>query len=148
MNESGQRLQRPLPSLREADTRDFWSATGRRELCYQQCDACDRIVFYPRSHCTGCTGGRLSWRVSKGLGTIYSYSVVRQSYHPFFKKLLPYVVAWVDLDEGPRLVSNLVGIGETGRDIGIGQKVAVEWEEHEGLSIPLFRPVEALKPAG
>jgi uncharacterized OB-fold protein len=129
---------RPLPNPNEADTRPFWEATKDKELRYQKCNDCSTIVFYPRRHCTGCLGNNLTWHTASGKGTVYSYSIVRQSYHPFFRNLVPYAVAWIDLDEGPRLLSNVVGADVD--DIEIGQKVEVEWEEHENLSIPLFRP--------
>ncbi|MEM8767327.1 MAG: OB-fold domain-containing protein, partial [Pseudomonadota bacterium] len=65
---------------------------------------------------------------------------VRQSYHPFFRSLVPYAVAWIDLDEGPRMLSNITGVEDPG-SLTVGQRVTVEWEEHEELAIPLFRPV-------
>lgn len=132
---------RPLPRTDEFDTREFWSATREKKLKYQQCDNCGTVVFYPRRHCTGCTGGELSWKTASGKGTVYSYSVVRQSYHPFFRNLVPYAVAWIDLDEGPRILSNVVGVDDPLNDVSIGQRVEVEWEEHEELCIPLFKPL-------
>ena len=131
---------RPLPNLHEPDTRPFWAATRDRQLTYQQCGDCGAVVFYPRRHCTGCLGNNLVWKESAGLGTVYTYSVVRQSYHPFFRGLVPYAVAWIDLDEGPRLVSNIVGVEDPVRDVRIGLRVRVRWEEHEELSLPLFEP--------
>jgi uncharacterized OB-fold protein len=133
--------QRPLPSLSELDTRPFWEATKQRELRFQQCRDCETIVFYPRAHCTGCLGGHLAWRTSRGAGQIYTFSVVRQSYHPFFRARVPYAVAWIDLDEGPRLLSNVVGVSDPSAELQVGQRVRVEWEEHEELAIPLFRPL-------
>lgn len=131
-------VQRPLPDVTEEDTHEFWASTKSGRLTYQQCSKCDTVVFYPRRHCTGCTSGQLEWKTAKGTGTIYTYSVVRQSYHPFFRSQVPYVVAWIDLDEGPRLVSNVLGVAAP--DLGlIGKRVRVEWESHESVSIPLFR---------
>ena len=132
-------VKRPLPRSNEYDTREFWAATKANEFRYQQCENCDTIVFYPRRHCTTCTAGDLKWKTSAGIGTVYTYSVVRQSYHPFFRNLVPYTVAWIDLDEGPRIISNVIGI-EPG-DVTIGQRVQIEWEEHENLNIPLFKPI-------
>lgn len=131
---------RPLPTLNEHDTRPFWEATRNKELRYQKCDACGSVIWHPRSHCTGCTDGTLSWHTASGRGTIYSYSVVRQSYHPFFRTRVPYAVAWIDLDEGPRLLSNVVGVADPTRELSCGQRVEVEWEEHDEVNIPLFRP--------
>lgn len=84
--------------------------------------------------------GELVWKTARGKGTIYTYSVVRQSYHPFFRHKVPYAVAWIDLDEGPRILSNVVGVEDPLNDVSIGQRVTVEWEEHEELCIPLFKP--------
>jgi len=132
--------RRPLPRMQELDTKAFWEATQNKELKYQRCDDCETIVFYPRRHCTGCLGSNLSWHTASGKGSIYSFSVVRQSYHPFFRARVPYAVAWIDLDEGPRLLSNVVGVEDPGAELTVGQSVVVDWEEHEELSIPLFRP--------
>lgn len=134
-------VKRPLPSIDEYDTRDFWAATKDKKLTYQQCKKCSTIVFYPRRHCTGCTNGALEWMTARGTGSVYTYSVVRQSYHPFFRNKIPYAVAWIDLDEGPRLLSNVIGVDNPLTDIKIGMKVEVEWEEYEELNIPLFKPV-------
>ena len=132
---------RPLPKTNELDTKEFWEGTKEKEFRYQQCDSCDTIVFYPRRHCTGCTSGTLQWKVSVGKGTVYTYSVVRQSYHPFFRNMVPYTVAWIDMDEGPRILSNVVGVDDPANDVSIGQAVQLEWEEHEELNIPLFKPI-------
>ena len=133
---------RPLPGLNELDTQPFWQATKDHELRYQQCDDCDTVVFYPRRHCTGCLGSSLTWKTSAGKGTVYTFSVVRQSYHPFFRPLVPYAVAWIDLDEGPRLMSNVVGVEDPSSDLKVGQRVAVTWEDHDELAIPLFEPID------
>ena len=127
---------RPLPRANEPDTEDFWAATKEKEFRYQQCSHCKKVIFYPRRHCTGCTEGSLEWLVAAGTGTVYTFSIVRQSYHPFFRNLVPYTVAWIDLDEGPRILSNVIGTDT----VSVGQKVRVEWEEHDELNIPLFKP--------
>ena len=130
---------RPLPSLDDPDTAPFWQATKEHDLNYQVCADCDAVIFYPRRHCTQCLGNNLDWRTSKGEGEIYSYSTVRLSRHPFFGGKIPYAVALIDLDEGFRIMSNVVGFGEP-EDLSIGQRVAVEWEDHDDVAIPLFHP--------
>ncbi len=133
---------RPLPQLDEPDTGPFWQATKSRELRYQVCDDCGGVVFYPRRHCTHCLGLNLTWKTSKGEGAIYTYSVVRQNRHPAFVELGPYAVAWVDLDEGFRMMSNIVGVADPTTDIKVGQRVKVEWQDQgdSGISLPMFRP--------
>ena len=131
---------RPLPTLNELDTGEFWQATANKEFRYQQCANCGTIVWHPRAHCTGCVDGDLRWKVSAGKGTIYSFSVVRLSYHPFFRTKVPYAVVYVDLDEGPRFLTNVTGIADPLTDVHAGQRVELAWEEHDELSIPLVRP--------
>jgi uncharacterized OB-fold protein len=140
MTDNKAAASRPLPNLNEADTAAFWQATKDHELRYQQCDDCGSVVFYPRAHCTGCVGGNLSWKTASGEGTVYTFSVVRQSYHPFFRGLVPYAVAWIDLDEGPRMLANVGGVDDPTSDVHVGQRVTVTWEDHEELAIPIFVP--------
>jgi uncharacterized OB-fold protein len=80
----------------------------------------------------------LTWHTSKGEGAIYTYTVVRQIGHPAFRELAPYVVAWIDLDEGFRMISNVVGVDVD--DIRIGQRVRVEWSDQDEVALPLFTP--------
>ena len=131
---------RPLPKLNELDTGEFWQATANKEFRYQQCANCGTIMWHPRAHCTGCVDGDLRWKVSAGKGPIYSFSVVRLSYHPFFRTKVPYAVAYVDLDEGPRFLTNVTGIDDPLTDVHVGQCVELAWEEHDELCIPLVRP--------
>ncbi|MBO6556883.1 MAG: OB-fold domain-containing protein [Pseudomonadales bacterium] len=133
---------RPLPKLNELDTQPFWQATKDKAFKYQVCPSSGKVVFYPRRYYLGCGSEELEWKTASGRATVYSYSVVRQSYHPFFRNLVPYAVAWIDLEEGPRILSNVVGVEDPLTDVFIGQEVEIEWEEHEALCIPLFRPVK------
>ena len=135
------RGDQPLPRFPEPDTQAFWEATKNHELRYQTCDACDGIVFYPRRHCTHCMGMNLSWKTSRGEGTVYTYTVIHQMGQPAFKDRVPYAVAWIDLDEGFRMLSNIVGVEDPSDNVAIGQRVRLTWEDQEsGLSMPLFEP--------
>lgn len=131
---------RPLPKLDEADTGAFWGATKEQKLNYQRCRSCGTLIWFPRAHCTGCLEGDLETLTAQGKGTIYSYSVVRQSYHPFFRNLVPYAVAYVDLDEGFRILTNITNVDDPVNDLSIGQRVELSWEEYDEVSIPLFKP--------
>ena len=132
-------MPRPLPRFPEPDSEPFWGATKAHELRYQKCDDCDTVVFYPRHHCTHCGSSNLSWLASTGYGTVYTYSIVRQNRSPAFRDLVPYVVAWIDLDEGFRMMSNVVGLDRVD-DVKVGMRVKVQWEDHEEVSLPLFAP--------
>jgi uncharacterized protein len=135
------RLMRALPQFPEPDTQPFWEATKNHDLIYQVCNHCATVVFYPRSHCTNCTSLELTWKKSKGQGTIYTFSVVRRSHHPAFRDLAPYVVAFVDLDEKFRMLTNIVGARDPAADLRIGLRVAVEWLDFETVALPVFRPI-------
>jgi len=129
----------PIPRFPEPDTEAFWEATKNHELKYQVCDDCGGIVWHPRRHCTHCTSLNLSWKSSKGEGTVYTFSIVRQNYFPAFRERIPYVIAWIDLDEGFRMLSNVVGIDDA-TTVHCGQRVRVEWLDQDGLALPAFTP--------
>ncbi len=130
-----------MPAFPEPDTEPFWEATKRHELVYQTCDDCGGIVFYPRRHCTHCMSLNLSWHTSNGEGTVYTFTVIRQIGLPWFRDRVPYTVAWIDLDEGFRMLSSVVGVDDPSRDVQVGQRVRVQWEDQEnGLALPLFIP--------
>jgi uncharacterized OB-fold protein len=142
MTTQQQLAQRPLPRFPEPDSEPFWRATKDHKLTYQTCNDCKAVVFYPRAHCTRCGGNNLKWNESKGIGTVYTFSVVVQSRHPFFRDRVPYAVAYIDLDEGFRMMSNIVGVQDPARTVKIGMRVKVRWEDQPGgeLSIPVFEP--------
>ena len=134
--------QRPLPRFPEPDTEPFWEATKNHELNYQTCNKCDAIIFYASRHCKNCGGDDTSWNTSKGEGEVYTYSVVMQSRHPAFAELGPYALAYVDLDEGFRMMTNIVGIDNPVTDIQCGMRVKVSWQDQgDGeVSLPMFEP--------
>ncbi|HEY1971457.1 MAG TPA: OB-fold domain-containing protein [Pseudonocardia sp.] len=129
---------RPLPSLAEPDTEPFWRATADERLTYPVCDYCGTLVFYPRRTCTGCVHGDLRWRESAGLGRIYTFTVIRQNGSPYFRAQLPYVLAYVDLDEGFRMLTEVVAAPE---EVRVGQRVQLRWAGADGtVKIPVFAP--------
>jgi len=134
---------RPQPRFPEPDTQPFWEATKRHELTYQTCNRCNEVIFYPRRHCPKCGGLETTWNVSKGEGTVYTFSVIMQSRHPAFAELGAYAIAYVDLDEGFRMMSNIVGVQDPVDDIRCGMRVKLRWEDQgEGeLSLPMFEPM-------
>lgn len=135
--------KRPQPRFPEPDTQPFWEATKRHELTYQTCNACKTVIFYPRRHCTSCGSTETTWNVSKGQGTVYTYSVVVQSRHPAFAELGPYAIGYIDLDEGFRIMSNIVGVHDPFKDIQCGMRVKVRWEDQGtgDISLPMFEPL-------
>lgn len=98
-------LPRPLsPEL----TRPFWEAARRHELHMPRCTTCDYVFFYPRSECPRCLSTHLEWVQVSGRARLHSFTIVQQPANAAFRDDVPYVYAVVQLDEGPRLVSNIV----------------------------------------
>ena len=135
--------KRPQPRFPEPDTLPFWEATKRHELTYQTCNQCNTVIFYPRRHCTACGSTESTRKVSKGEGAVYTFSVVVQSRHPAFAELGPYAIGYIDLDEGFRIMSNIVNVGDPLNDVTCGMRVKVTWEDQgDGeVSLPMFEPV-------
>jgi uncharacterized protein len=135
-------MPRPLPRFPEPDTEPFWDATKKQELTYPTCNACNTIVFFPRRHCPACGGTEMTWHKSKGEGTVYTYSVIRQNRNPAFKDLGAYALAFIDLDEGFRMMSNVMGVSDPTKDIKIGMRVKVQWEDQPDseIKLPIFVP--------
>lgn len=123
----------------DSDTRPFWEATKRKELLIQYCSNCDSYQFYPRIVCKNCLSD-VSWAVSKGKGSVYSFSIVHKVFNPEFKDKVPFVVALITLDEGPTMLTNLIGVAI--EDVKIGMPVVVDFSESFGeYNLAKFKPV-------
>ncbi|HPU18746.1 MAG TPA: Zn-ribbon domain-containing OB-fold protein [Alicycliphilus sp.] len=131
---------RPLPQPTDL-TRPYWQAAAQGELHMQHCGACGQWQFYPRPFCIHCEAEALHWRAVSGLGRIYTYTVNHRAPNAFMKARLPYVVAIVELDEGPRLMANIQGEGAL--DAAIGKRVKVLFEPvSDELALPQFALLE------
>ena len=124
----------PLPAI-DPDTQPFWDGTKRGELLIQRCTDCDKRQFYPRLLCVRC-GGAAEWVRASGDGRVYTYTVVHRAAHEAFAPLVPYVVALVDLAEGPRMMSRLRVPPEDAR-VGLDVRVAFERLTDE-VTLPIF----------
>ena len=100
------------------------------------------MIFTPRAQCTACGSSNVETKDSAGAGAVYTYSVVRQNRHPAFADLGAYAVAYVDVDEGFRMMTNIVGVDDPTQDIEVGMRVQVEFEAQDSgdYPIPVFRP--------
>ena len=110
MTDAPAQYQKPLPEP-SAISAPFWEGLRAGELNLQRCLECERHVFYPRSVCPHCLSNRLEWTAASGRGRVYSYTVVRRAMNPAFAADVPYVFAIVELDEGPRMTTNIVNCG-------------------------------------
>ena len=120
-------------------TRPFWQALQHDgTLTFQRCKACGHAWLPARSDCPNCLGDRWSREPSKGLGTLVSWVVYRHAYDPAFEARLPYTVAVVQLDEGPRLISNVVGVDAA--SLRIDQRLRLAIEDEIDFKVPRFTP--------
>ncbi len=115
----------------------YFEAAGQGRLLVQRCPN-GHAQLYPRRHCVTCRA-QVEWEEASGFATVYSFTVVRQHHSRAFRHLLPLIVALVDLDEGPRLMTNLVGIDPEAVEIGLRVEV---WFERvsDTTALPLFTP--------
>jgi uncharacterized protein len=120
-------------------TQPFWDATRDRRLLVQWCDDCDAGIYWPRVACPRCLGSTLGWRPAAGTGTVYAANVMHQPGNPMMADRVPYVLALVDLDEGVRVATNIVGCDPD--DVAVGMRVTVDWEAlSDGRNLPVFTP--------
>ena len=128
-----------LPIIDES-TQEYWDAARRGVLLIKRCQNCTRPHFYPRPFCPFCWSSDVVWEEASGRGALYTFSVVRRNDLFPFADRVPYVPAIVDLEEGPRMMTEIIGIpfGE----VRIGMDLHVEFEERAPeISVPVFRPV-------
>lgn len=126
-------MSRKIPApVKNPETMPFWQAAAKGELLLKTCRACGEPHFYPRSICPFCGSDDTEWLASRGKGRIYSWSAMR-------RVPVPYAIAFVTLEEGPTIMSNIV---ECDFDaLRIGQQVEVVFQPAEdGTAVPMFRP--------
>lgn len=131
-----QRIDPPTSPVSEP----FWQAARERRLVVQWCTSCEHPVFFPRAACPACLGSELEWRPSAGIGTVYAVTVEHRPQNPQMAAMAPYAVALVELEEGIRMLTNVVGC-EPG-SVAVGDAVTVTWEPlSDGRHLPLFTPI-------
>jgi uncharacterized protein len=131
--------ERPAPAV-SAAARPYWDASAKHRFIIQRCSKCAHFQFPPRAVCELCwSDDNLEWRTAVGTGTVHSFTVVHRPPVPAFSDRVPYVLALVQLDEGPRLMSNIVKCDPD--DVAIGQRVTVSFDDiRPGVSLPVFMP--------
>lgn len=118
-----------------AETLPYWQAAAREELAYQFCPDCDAPQFPPRERCAGCASDRVEWRVSCGRGVIESCSVVHRAPNPEFRAKAPYLIALVRLEEGFRIMVNLIGASAPDARVGLPVRIVFETRA-DGVVLP------------
>ncbi|MFP4625879.1 MAG: Zn-ribbon domain-containing OB-fold protein [Natronomonas sp.] len=138
-------LPTPTPDV-NPETEPFWDATGDGQLLIQRCGECDRIYYYPRARCPDCAADTTEWMEASGRGEIYSYTITHGGVGHPYAEATPFVLAYVELEEGPRVLTNIVCAGlEDGADpLSVGQSVEVVFDdtddEDDDYALPRFTP--------
>jgi uncharacterized OB-fold protein len=130
MAEKERKIPSPTPT---PGTEPYWEGAAQGKLMLTGCKACGRVHHYPRALCPFCFSAELEWREASGAGAIYTYSVMR-------RVPVPYVIAYVTLEEGVSMMTNIVDCDFD--TVRIGQKVKVVFKPSEnGQPVPMFTPV-------
>ena len=121
------------------DTQPYWDAARNHQLALPECLSCRRFYFYPRDHCPVCLGREVRWRAVSGRGFLYTY-VIAHHPAPGFEADAPYVIAVVELAEGPRMMANIVGIEPDPALLELDMPLEVVFTERGPMTVPNFRP--------
>lgn len=129
-----------LPEIDEF-TRPYWDAAAEGRLLLRRCGECGKAHHYPREFCPACWAGeeRVTWETASGRATLYTWSVIHRNDLPPFGGRVPYVAAVVDLVEGPRMMTEVVGV--EGVELRVGMELVVTFREAaEGVWVAVFAP--------
>ena len=129
----------PLPRPYQ-DTETYWAAARDHRFVIQHCKSCGKHQFYPRGVCSHCLSSDLEWHEASGKGTVYSFSVNHRAPHPGFADKIPFVLAIVELEEGPRMMTNIVECNPDSVKIGMAVEVTFE-DVTEEVTLPKFKLV-------
>jgi uncharacterized OB-fold protein len=131
---------KPLPVAANPDhTQPFWDATKSHKLVLPRCNACSHLFFYPRERCPNCLSGDLSWVESEGKGRVYSFTIIQQPVDKAFLEDIPYIYAIIQLDEGPRMISNVIDCAI--EDVCVDMAVTVAFDDvTSDVTLVKFRP--------
>ena len=131
---------KPLPNI-NGDSKEFWAGCKVHELRFQRCKTCGHVRWPASFICPICYSREMQWIVARGKGKVYSFVVYHVAYDPGFKNDLPYVVADVELEEGPRLLTNIVGYRPD--EVKCERPVEGTWEDVTAeFRLPKFKPYQ------
>lgn len=130
---------KPLP-VESVETKPYWDACREERLIIQRCSKCGSRQFPYRAFCSQCWSVELAAVDSPGTGSVWTYTVIRRSKAPGFAADVPYTVALVELDEGVKLLTNIVNCSPD--DVAIGMRVRVTFvDTNVGWKVPVFEPI-------
>jgi hypothetical protein len=138
MTQATERAGKPVPEPDES-MQPFYAAAQQGQLALPRCRACQAYLALGTRVCTECLSEETEWQPVSGKGTLFTFGIMHQLYHPGFRDELPYNIAVVELDEGPRLNTNVVGLPHDQLRVGMRLEVAFE-QVSPAVSLPRFRP--------
>ena len=147
-------LDRPLPQPITPEAKPYWDGLREQKLMLPRCRQCRRAFFYPRVLCPFCSSREIAWVQASGRGRLYSFEIAHQILNRAFKVKTPVVLAMVELDEGPRLLTNLVNVDPSPQALRCDMPVEVVFEKlTDEISLPMFQPAKTpggvrTKPGG
>jgi uncharacterized OB-fold protein len=136
----GRSLEKAVP-VPTPETQPYWDGCAAGELRIQRCVDCGKPYFYPRPLCPSCGSGHVEWFTASGRATLYSY-VISHRPAPGFEAEAPYAIAVVELAEGPRMMTSLVGVQATPQALVLDMPLRVTFEQRGDISLPVFTPAE------
>jgi uncharacterized OB-fold protein len=143
MAQDGYRKPLPTPS---PESKRYWEGCRNHELWLPFCRNCEALYFYPRDFCPTCFSWDIEWRKASGRGRIHTFAIQHRAWHPGWQDEVPYVTALVELDEGPRLYTNIIGIDPDPSQIHCDMPVEVIFEDvTEEIALPKFKPSNQAK---
>lgn len=130
---------KPVPKP-TPETEPYWEGCAAGELRLQRCAPCDAPYFPPRPFCPRCHSDEVTWEAMTGRGTLHTY-VINHRAAPGFEA--PYAIAVVELDEGPRMMSNIVDVEQTPEALVLDMALEVTFDQRDDVAVPVFRPASA-----
>lgn len=127
-------VPRPTP-----ETAPYWKAAAQGELHMQQCNACRKYYFYPRPTCPYCRGSEVTWRAVSGRARLVSYVINQRPLPPFDPKT-PLVIGLVELEEGPRMMTNIVDVEAVPAALELDMELSVRFVTRGDQKLPVFAP--------
>lgn len=135
--------KKPLPQA-DPTTQPYWDSLKAHAMQIQRCNDTGKFFFYPRGLSPFTLSGNVSWEPVSGKGTLYAYTIVHLNRAPGFADELPYIVALIELDEGARLMSNLVEVTPDPESVTIGMAVELVYDDvTDDVTLPKFRPAQS-----
>ncbi|MEE8337352.1 MAG: Zn-ribbon domain-containing OB-fold protein [Dehalococcoidia bacterium] len=130
---------KPLPAA-TPETQEFWDGLKREELRIQQCQDCNQHYFYPRSFCPHCHSRNVEWTTASGKGTVETFVINHRAFGPFAEET-PYVIAVITLEEGPRMMTNLVNVEPDPEHVTVDMAVEIVYDAvTDEVTLPKFQP--------